>query len=80
LDKSGLDKMKTLHLSIIIGLSIVTLQAFATDMPSSTPENVGNDHYSYTDNTPQLQFIIPAVVVIISIITGIAIYSGVRSK
>jgi hypothetical protein len=72
--------MKTLHLSIIIVLYIVTLQAFATDMPSSTPENVGNGHYSYTDNASQLQFIIPAVVVIISIIAGIAIYSGARSK
>jgi hypothetical protein len=73
-------KMKTLHFSIIIGLSIVTLQAYATDMPSSTPENIGNGHYSYTDNTSQLQFIIPAVVVIISAIAGIAIYSGARPK
>lgn len=72
--------MKIFYLLIILGLPIVTLQAFATDMPSSTPENVGNGHYSYADNTPQLQFIIPAVVVIISVVVGIVIYSGARSK
>ena len=72
--------MKTLHLFIIIGLSIVTLQSFATDMPSSTPENVGNGPYHYTDNTLQTQFTIPVVVAIVSIVVGIAIYYGARSK
>lgn len=50
-----------------------------SDMPSSTPEDVGTGPYSYTDNTPQLQFIIPVVIAIISVVAGIAIYAGTRS-
>lgn len=72
--------MKIFYRLIILGLSIVTLQAFATDMPSSTPEDVGTGPYSYTDNTLQEQFTIPAVVAIVSVVVGIAIYSGTRSK
>lgn len=50
-----------------------------SDMPSSTPADVGTGPYSYTDNTPQLQFIIPVVIAIISVVAGIAIYAGTRS-
>jgi hypothetical protein len=49
-----------------------------SDMPSSTPaDQVGP--YSYTDNTVQMQFIIPAAVAIIAVVAGIAIYAGTRS-
>jgi hypothetical protein len=51
----------------------------SSDMPSSTPENVGTGQYQYVDNTSQLQFIIPVIVAIISIVVVIAIYAGTRS-
>ena len=71
--------MKTLHIVILVGLSIVSLQAFATNQEfSSTPENATT--YSYTDSTLQEQFTIPVVVAIISVVVGIAIYAGIRKK
>jgi len=73
--------IETLPLLIIPGLRVVTLQAFAIDQEfSSAPENVGNGPYHYTDNTLQTQFTIPVVVAIVSIVVGIAIYYGARSK
>ncbi len=50
-----------------------------SDMPSSTPQGVGNGPYSYTDNTAQLQFTIPAIIAIISVVVGITIYAASRS-
>ncbi len=50
-----------------------------SDMACSTPEGVGNGPYSYTDNTAQLQFTIPAIIAIISVVIGIAIYAASRS-
>jgi len=71
--------MKILYFLIILGLSIVTLQAFAIDQEfSSTPADAGT--FSYTDNTLQTQFTIPVVVAIIAIVAGIGIYFGARSK
>ncbi|MDE1842715.1 MAG: hypothetical protein KGH95_03590 [Thaumarchaeota archaeon] len=71
--------MKILPIMILVGLSIVTLQAFSIDQESSsTPENAMT--YSYTDNTLQLQFVIPVIIAIISTVAGMAIYAGTRKK
>ncbi len=71
--------MKTLYYSIIVGLSLVILPAFATNLEfSSTPENATT--FSYTDNTSQLQFIIPAIIAIVSIVAGMAIYAGAKTR
>jgi len=72
--------MKIMHLGIIgtvvifFGIIFTNTYAFAdADLPSSTPENVGNGPYHYTDNTLQTQFTIPVVVAIIAIVAGIGI-------
>jgi hypothetical protein len=72
--------MKTpLLLIIILESSLMTLPIFAvSDLSpsSSAPEN--QLHYSYTNNELQSQFSIPIVVAIVIIITGIAVYAGMR--
>ncbi|MGI0093514.1 MAG: hypothetical protein ACREA8_05375 [Nitrosotalea sp.] len=66
-------------LFVIIFITVHNAYALSnSDMPSSTPENATT--YTYTDNTVQEQFTIPAVVAIVSVVVGIAIYTGAKTR
>lgn len=49
-------------------------------IPSDLAQSVNLKTDSMPNNTSQLQFIILAVITIVSIVTGIAIYAGIRKK